>query len=201
MAAHQVYGQSFRLEWPVISSGKLWVRTAPVWCVGSEGVNDELLSKASSLAEVAAALPEALSRQGHEVTLVLPRYRGIDTAGSTSREVVLSLGGRRARVTLHEHPAAEGVTLVFVDAPELFDRAGLYGDASGDYPDNAWRFAVFARAALEQPRLSGVRPSSTSFITAGVVAMTFVREATSKIAPSSSSCAPALASTRPLAMA
>jgi hypothetical protein len=50
-AAHQVYGQSFRLEWPVIHSGNLWVRTAPVWCVGSEGVNDELLSHATSLAD------------------------------------------------------------------------------------------------------------------------------------------------------
>lgn len=48
-AVHQVYGQSFRLEWPVIHAGHLWVRTAPVWCVGSEGVNDELLSHATSL--------------------------------------------------------------------------------------------------------------------------------------------------------
>ena len=50
-ASHQVYGQSFRLEWPVLHNGKLWVRTAPVWCVGSEGVNDDLLSKALSLAD------------------------------------------------------------------------------------------------------------------------------------------------------
>ena len=50
-ASHQVYGQSFRLEWPVVHNGKLWVRTAPVWCVGSEGVNDDLLSKAVSLAD------------------------------------------------------------------------------------------------------------------------------------------------------
>ena len=51
LAAHQVYGQSFRLEWPVIHAGRLWVRTAPVWCVGSEGANDDLLSKATSLAD------------------------------------------------------------------------------------------------------------------------------------------------------
>jgi hypothetical protein len=50
-AVHQVYGQSFRLEWPVIHAGKLWVRTAPVWCVGSEGVNDPLLSQATSLTD------------------------------------------------------------------------------------------------------------------------------------------------------
>lgn len=51
MASHQVFGQSFRLEWPVIHDDKLWVRTAPVWCVGSEFVNDDLLSKATSLAD------------------------------------------------------------------------------------------------------------------------------------------------------
>ena len=50
-SAHQVYGQSFRLEWPVIHDQKLWVRTAPVWCVGSEGVNDTLLAGATSLAD------------------------------------------------------------------------------------------------------------------------------------------------------
>jgi hypothetical protein len=50
-AAHQVYGQSFRLEWPVLHAGKAWVRTAPTWCVGSEGVNDVLLSQATDLAD------------------------------------------------------------------------------------------------------------------------------------------------------
>lgn len=50
-ASRQVYGQSFRLQWPVIHQGKLWVRTAPVWCVGSEYVNDPLLATATSLAD------------------------------------------------------------------------------------------------------------------------------------------------------
>jgi hypothetical protein len=50
-ASHQVFGQSFRLQWPVAHNGKLWVRTSPVWCVGSEGVNDDLLSKSTSLVD------------------------------------------------------------------------------------------------------------------------------------------------------
>lgn len=50
-ATQQVFGQSFRLEWPVIHEGKVWLRTAPVWCVGSEGVNDPLLAQAVSLAD------------------------------------------------------------------------------------------------------------------------------------------------------
>jgi hypothetical protein len=51
MARHQVYGQSFRLQWPVVHQEKIWVRSSPVWCVGSEGANDTLLSKATDLAD------------------------------------------------------------------------------------------------------------------------------------------------------
>ena len=116
-------------------------------------------AKTGGLAEVSGALPRALARQGHEITLALPRYRGIGTEGASARSVTLSLGGRDVRITLHERQIAERVTLVLVDAPELFDREGLYGDATGDYPDNAWRFAVFGRAALEHARLTGRRPS------------------------------------------
>ncbi|MCX8155953.1 MAG: PQQ-binding-like beta-propeller repeat protein [Verrucomicrobiae bacterium] len=50
-ATRQIYGQSFRLQWPVIHAGRLWVRTAPAWCVGSEYVNDPLLATATSLAD------------------------------------------------------------------------------------------------------------------------------------------------------
>ncbi len=39
--------------------------------------------------------------------------------------------------------------------PAAFDRAGLYGDAAGDYADNAWRFGLYGRAALEALRADG----------------------------------------------
>src|SRR5262245_32504392 len=42
-------------------------------------------AKTGGLAEVAAALPDALGRLGHRVTLVLPRYRGVDLSGSRSQ--------------------------------------------------------------------------------------------------------------------
>jgi starch synthase len=51
------------------------------------------------------------------------------------------------------------VTAILIDVPELFDREALYGVDGRDYPDNAWRFAVFSRAALEYVRLRGERPS------------------------------------------
>ena len=42
-------------------------------------------AKTGGLAEVAAALPDALGRLGHRVTLVLPRYHGVDVSGSRSQ--------------------------------------------------------------------------------------------------------------------
>ena len=59
-------------------------------------------AKTGGLAEVAAALPDALGRLGHRVTLVLPRYRGIDTAGSRSQiAVVLDRSSGAARRVSH----------------------------------------------------------------------------------------------------
>ncbi len=116
-------------------------------------------AKTGGLAEVAAALPDALGRLGHTVTLVVPRYRGVDAAGAETTRASVRLGSRVHEVAFHAKAVSPGVTAVLVDIPELFDRRGLYGEDGLDYPDNAWRFAVFSRAALEYARLSGRRPS------------------------------------------
>ena len=50
---------------------------------------------------------------------------------------------------------ADGYRLRLVDHPAAFDREGYYGDAAGDYADNAWRFGLFCRAALEALRADG----------------------------------------------
>jgi starch synthase len=117
-------------------------------------------AKTGGLAEVAAALPDALGRLGHRVTLVLPRYRGIDIAGAQSQTTTIQLGTRVQPVAFRTMETQGGVTPVFVDVPELFHReGGLYNVDGVDYPDNDWRFAVFCRAALEYARLQGERPS------------------------------------------
>src|SRR4030095_4593963 len=117
-------------------------------------------AKTGGLAEVAAALPDALGRLGHRVTLVLPRYRGVDISGSRSQLAVVPVGPQAQHVRFHTREERPGVTVVFVDVPELFDRpGGLYSVDGVDYPDNGWRFAVFCRSALEYARLRGERPS------------------------------------------
>ena len=49
-----------------------------------------------------------------------------------------------------------GVSFYFVEYPPFFDREALYGTSTGDYPDNAERFALFSRAVLEASKILGV---------------------------------------------
>ncbi|MEN3337736.1 MAG: starch synthase [Acidobacteriota bacterium] len=111
------------------------------------------------LAEVLAALADALGRLGHRVTLIVPRYRDVNATGTRAERTSISLGAHGVDLTFRTGSPHQGVTPVFVDVPALFDRDGLYGGRNGDFPDNAWRFAVFSRAALEYVRMRGVRPA------------------------------------------
>jgi starch synthase len=116
-------------------------------------------AKTGGLAEVAGALPDALARLGHTVTLVLPKYRGASLENARTLELQVPMGSRTQAVTVHEGTLRDNVTIALLDPDGVFDREGLYGTPAGDYPDNAWRFAVFSRAALEYLRARGTRPS------------------------------------------
>jgi starch synthase len=103
-------------------------------------------AKTGGLADVAGALPRALVRLGHEVDVVMPRYRGITTDGLLRRLPV----ARGAEVTDTDFSGivADGVRTIFVDHPAYFDRDYLYGIAERDYADNPERFAFLSEAAL-----------------------------------------------------
>ncbi|MEO8682733.1 MAG: glycogen/starch synthase, partial [Vicinamibacterales bacterium] len=105
-------------------------------------------SKTGGLADVASALPKALGRLGHEVTLVTPRYRGIDVA-AVSASVRLGMAGVEFEAGMIELPLGPGARAVFVDCPPLYDRPGIYGEGGVDYPDNALRYAFLTAAALD----------------------------------------------------
>ena len=139
---------------------------APVAAPRNEGMRIVMVAseahpfaKTGGLAEVLGALPAALARLGHDVTVIIPRYRGIDVSNSTSTPHEFSLAGRSVQIAFVEKTIDAGVRAVLVDAPELFDREGLYGANGRDFPDNGWRFAVLSRAALEYARLKQLRPS------------------------------------------
>ena len=113
--------------------------------VGSEALP---FSKTGGLADVLGALPLALGKLGHRVTLVTPRYRGVEAHGTARTIRVAGVGGAIAETRVVEQPLAENVRAVVVERAELYDRDSLYG-AGGDYPDNPRRFAFLCRAALE----------------------------------------------------
>jgi len=56
---------------------------------------------------------------------------------------------RRHRAEVFSLKAGPGVTLYLIGHDHLFDREGLYGNAYGDYEDNAERFIFFSRATVE----------------------------------------------------
>ena len=114
--------------------------------VSSEGLP---YSKTGGLADVVEALPKALVAVGHEVAVLLPRYHGNKITSTIIYSVTIPLGDTLRFPTLAEGQSVEGVRYFFVDDPAYFDREQLYGDKSGDYPDNAERFAEFSRAAIE----------------------------------------------------
>ncbi len=105
-------------------------------------------SKTGGLADVASALPKALGRLGHHVTLITPRYRGID-AGPAVDTVRLEMAGRFWEATLHEVPLGPGARVLFLDCPPLYDRPGIYNQDNRDYDDNALRFAFLSAAAVD----------------------------------------------------
>jgi hypothetical protein len=116
-------------------------------------------AKTGGLADVCGALPLALARLGHRVTIVLPNYRGTHTDNPEVMHADVPFGLHSYPVRFLKQRVADGVTAVLVDAPALYDRDGLYGDGGGDYGDNAFRFAVLCRSALEYARIGGARPS------------------------------------------
>ncbi|MGH9698552.1 MAG: glycogen synthase GlgA [Candidatus Acidiferrales bacterium] len=114
--------------------------------VASEGLP---YSKTGGLADVVEALPRALVESGHEVCVLLPKYRGNKTTSTLVSSVTVSLGDSLRFPSIAEGRSVEGVRYFFVEDSGYFDRAGLYGDKSGDFPDNAQRFAEFSRVAVE----------------------------------------------------
>ena len=114
--------------------------------IASEGLP---FSKTGGLADVIEGLPKALVGHGHEVAVVLPRYRGTKATATVMPSVTIPMGTRLRFPSVMDGTVAGGVRYFFVDDPAYFDRDGLYGGRGGDYPDNAERYSEFCRTAIE----------------------------------------------------
>jgi starch synthase len=102
-------------------------------------------AKSGGIADVAAALSKELRRLGHDVRVVLPRYRRVDLGGLTPvvPGLQVPLGSQLVESTIYEGRAGD-IPVYFIDCPALYDRDGMYG-----FGDDDARFIYFSRAVLE----------------------------------------------------
>ena len=112
---------------------------------------------------LARALPSVPGATDGLVDVFLPRYRSVPVPEGAGVATVVRVPDPSALagasdVSILDVPA-NGYRLRLVDHPAAFDRDGLYGPAGGgDFADNAWRFGLFNRAALEVLRSEPDRP-------------------------------------------
>jgi starch synthase len=110
-------------------------------------------AKTGGLADVAGSLPKALAALGHDVRVVMPAYAAIEhglidgrwnlAVDPTLLRVPIGGGLIPAGVLRTTLPGSD-VPVFFIGERHLFHRPEIYG-----YPDDAYRFAFFSRAALD----------------------------------------------------
>lgn len=110
-------------------------------------------AKTGGLGDVIAALPKALRRLSHDVRVILPLYASIPRAlhGVTfDGSACVHMGnGEENWIGLHSSKLDNEVPIWFVEYDRFYGRPGIYGDALGEYSDNAFRYALLCKAALQ----------------------------------------------------
>jgi starch synthase len=109
-------------------------------------------AKTGGLADVAGALPKALTRLGHRVRVVMPRYnlgKITDTSNRVQGELIVPFNNGVRPTPVYIDDTGD-VPVYFIDAPEYFSRSRLYGEV-----DDAERFAFFSRAVIELTKATG----------------------------------------------
>ncbi len=123
-------------------------------------------ARTGGLGEAVASLAKYQAASGIPVTVFMPLYAQVrerTEVQPVGPAFAVTVGPRTETARIFE-PATPHVPgtprILFVESQEYFDRPGLYGDADGDYPDNARRYALFARAVLVAlPRVLQMPPS------------------------------------------
>lgn len=119
-------------------------------------------AKTGGLADVSGVLPRAIKAQGHDVRVVMPKYKVVDNQKFGLRTLTKSLsipvGEEIAIVSILEGELEREIPVYFIDYKPYFERKELYGTSEGAYEDNAERFILFSRALLEAVKAIGFQP-------------------------------------------
>jgi starch synthase len=121
----------------------------------------EPFARTGGLGDVCGALPGELSRLGHNVSVILPAFRQVRSAGIPIEPVGVSvrvpIGQKQVEGhILRSRMPGSDVPAYFVEQADYYDRPQLYREEGEDYKDNCERFVFFCRAALEAIPLLGL---------------------------------------------
>jgi len=108
-------------------------------------------AKVGGLADISSALPIGWNRLGHHPIIVIPKYQGIEERFSitkTELTVQFRLLGTERIFPIWKSTLSGNIPVYFIEADELYDRPGIYGNPDG-YEDNDERFFVLCKCALE----------------------------------------------------
>jgi len=116
------------------------------------------MAKVGGLADVAGALPKVLKDLDHDIRVFLPKYRIIRDRKYNLREVIrlrdieVPMGDETITVSVKSGFVPDSkVQAYFLEYKPYFDREDIYVDpkTGKGFEDDAARFALFSKAALE----------------------------------------------------
>ena len=119
-------------------------------------------AKTGGLADVSGALPRAIKFQGHDVRVIMPKYKVVNNQKfalkTLAKSLAIPVGGEIAIVSILEGELEKEIPVYFIDYEPYFEREELYGTPEGAYEDNAERFILFSRAVLETIKAIEFKP-------------------------------------------
>jgi starch synthase len=127
-------------------------------------------AKTGGLADVSSSLPQAIKESGHEIRIMMPRYRFIGERKFKLHDIIrlkeipipvgnsIETGNVKSSFIINQR---EKVQVYFLDNEKYFGRDGIYQSPIGkkDYKDNDERFIFFCRGVLEILKRLGWQPN------------------------------------------
>ncbi|MCX7885860.1 MAG: glycogen synthase GlgA [Verrucomicrobiae bacterium] len=110
-------------------------------------------AKTGGLGDMVAGLSKALVRLGCEVRICIPLYGSVDYARwrlQWEKSACVHMGGGEENwIGVHAGVLDAAVKVWFVEYQRFFARPGIYNEGDRDYSDNAHRFALLCKAAMQ----------------------------------------------------
>ena len=123
----------------------------------------EPFAKTGGLADVVGALPKSIKALGHDVRVIIPKYKVSDKSKfklvQIARDLQVKVGDKIEKAQVYETKIPKtDITVYLIGHDGYFGRDGLYQEKGVDYYDNDERFIFFSKAVLATMKFLGWEP-------------------------------------------